>query len=150
LVEQLVLVSGVIGVAALVALVPVERRVRDPMLRLSLFTSPQFDAINLITLLFYGALAAAGYLLVLQLQLRLGYSAAQAGAALIPTAAMLLVISPISGVLVSRFGPRWLMTFGILAAAAAFIWLSGLVRVQATPRRFCQRQCSGGLASVLP
>ena len=38
------------------------------------------------------ALQAAGYLVVLQLELQLGYTAAQAGAALIPTTAMLLVI----------------------------------------------------------
>jgi EmrB/QacA subfamily drug resistance transporter len=74
-----VLVTGAIGAAALAALVPVEQRLRDPMLRLSLFASRQFDAINLTTLLFYGALAAAGYLLVLELQLHLGYSAAEAG-----------------------------------------------------------------------
>ena len=118
------LVTGVIGVGALLALLPVERRLRDPMVRLSLFASRQFDAINVTTFLLYGALGAAGYLVVLQLQLQLGYTAAQSGAALIPTTAMLFVISPISGALVSRIGPRWLMVFGVLALAAAFIWLS--------------------------
>lgn len=120
-----VFVSGVIGLAALVALVPLERRTRDPMLRLSLFASRQFSAINLTTLLLYGALGAASYLVVLQLQLQLGYSAAEAGAAVIPTTAMLLVMAPISGAMVTRFGPRWLMVSGILLVAAAFIWMSG-------------------------
>jgi predicted MFS family arabinose efflux permease len=120
-----VVVTGVIGVASLLALLPVERRLRDPMIRLSLFASRQFDAINVTTFLLYGALGAASYLVVLQLQLQLGYPAAQAGAALIPTTAMLFVISPISGALVSRLGPRWLMVFGILAVAAAMVWLSG-------------------------
>jgi len=120
-----VLVTGVVGVGALLALLPVERRQREPMVRLALFASRQFDAINVATFLLYGALGAAGYLVVLQLQLQLGYTAAQAGAALIPTTAMLFVISPISGALVSRIGPRWLMVFGELALAAAFIWLSG-------------------------
>jgi EmrB/QacA subfamily drug resistance transporter len=120
-----VLVAGLIGVAALAALVPFERRLHDPMLRLSLFASRQFSAINVTTVVLYGALGAAGYLTVLQLQLQLGYSAAEAGAALIPTTVMLLILSPISGALVSRIGPRWLMVTGILAVAAAFIWLSG-------------------------
>jgi EmrB/QacA subfamily drug resistance transporter len=120
-----VVVTGVIGVASLLALLPVERRLRDPMIRLSLFASRQFDAINVTTFLLYGALGAASYLVVLQLQLQLGYTAAQAGAALIPTTAMLFVISSISGALVSRLGPRWLMVFGILAVAAAMVWLSG-------------------------
>ena len=121
-----VLITAAVGVVALAALVPVERRLRAPMLRLSLFASRQFDAINVTTVLLYGALSAASYLLVLQCELQLGYSAAQAGAALIPESAVFLVISPLSGALVSRFGPRWLMTSGILAVGAAFFWLSGV------------------------
>ena len=79
-----IVIAGIVGVGSFVALVPVERRIRAPMLRLSLFASRQFDAINVTTLLFYGALSAAGYVLVLQFELRLGYSAAQAGAAADP------------------------------------------------------------------
>ena len=78
------LVAAVAGVVCLAALVPAERRRRAPMLRLSLFASRQFDAINVMTVLLYGALYAAGYLIMLQCELRLGYSATQAGAALIP------------------------------------------------------------------
>jgi len=55
---------------------------------------------------------------------RLGYSAAQAGAALIPESVLFLVIAPLSGLLVSRLGPRWLMFSGILMVAGAFAWLS--------------------------
>src|SRR3954452_3316740 len=79
-----IVIAFIVGGLSLVALVPVERRRRAPMLRLSLFASRQFDAINAATVLFYGALSAAGYLIIVQLQLRLGYTATQAGAALIP------------------------------------------------------------------
>ena len=73
-------VAGLIlGGGCLVALVPVERRVRAPMLKLSLFASRQFTAINAATVRFYGALAGAGYLLVLRCELTLGYSAAAGG-----------------------------------------------------------------------
>lgn len=119
-----IVVPATIGIAALVALLPVERRLRAPMIRLSLFASHQFDAINAATILFYGALSAASYLVIVELQLRLGYSAAQAGAALIPESAVFLVIAPISGTLVSRRGPRWLMVAGILVVAGAFAWLA--------------------------
>ena len=119
-----VLIAGAVGVVALAALVPYERRQRAPMLRLSLFKSRQFDAINIVTVLFYGGLAASSYLLVLQCQLQLGYSATAAGAALIPSSVVFLAVSPVSGALVSRFGPRWLMAAGILSVAAAFGWLS--------------------------
>jgi Na+/melibiose symporter-like transporter len=119
-----VIAAGVVGVAGLAALVPVERRLKAPMLRLSLFASRQFDAINVTTVLFYGALSAAGYLLVLECELELGYSAAEAGAALIPSSVVFLALSPLSGALVARVGPRWLMVSGILLVAASYLWLS--------------------------
>jgi EmrB/QacA subfamily drug resistance transporter len=114
----------VVGVGCLVALVPVERRVRAPMLKLSLFASRQFTAINAATVGYYGALAAAGYLLVLRCQLTLGYSATEAGAVLIPSSVAFLVLSPVSGALVRRLGPRLLMAAGITTGAAAFVWLA--------------------------
>jgi EmrB/QacA subfamily drug resistance transporter len=119
-----VIAGLVVGAACLITLVPTERRVRTPMLKLSLFASRQFTAINVVTVVFYGALAAAGYLLVLRCELTLGYTATEAGAVLIPSSAIFLVLSPISGALVPRTGPRWLMVAGILAVALAFLWLA--------------------------
>ncbi len=119
-----VLVPGLLGLACLAALVPVEQRRRRPMLRTALFRSRPFNAINAATVLFYGALAAASYLVVLQCQLRLGYSATEAGAALIPESAVFLIVSPLVGGLVARVGTRWPMAAGILLVAVAFAWLS--------------------------
>jgi len=119
-----VLVSGLLALACVAALVPVEQRRRRPMLRTMLFRSRPFVAINAATVLFYGALAAAGYLVVLQCELRLGYSATAAGAALIPESAVFLIVSPLVGGLVVRVGTRWPMTVGILIVAGAFCWLS--------------------------
>lgn len=113
-----------VGAVCLIGLVPTERRVRTPMLKLSLFASRQFTAINVATVVLYGALAAAGYLLILQVQLTLGYSATEAGAILIPSSVIFLVLSPVSGALVPRVGVRRLMTAGMLAVAAGFLWLA--------------------------
>ena len=113
-----------VGGVCLLALLPTERRVRAPMVKLSLFASRQFSAINLATVVFYGALAAAGYLLVLRCELTLGYTATQAGAVLIPSSLVFLALSPVSGALVRRVGPRRLMSAGILSVAVAFVWLA--------------------------
>ena len=118
-----VVIGLVLGAVCLVALLPVERRVRAPMLQLSLFASRQFSAINAATVVYYGALAAAGYLVVLWCQFALGYSAAGAGAVLIPSSVVFLALSPFSGALARRTGPRWPMTAGILATGAGFAWL---------------------------
>jgi len=120
-----VLTAGVVGVACLAALTPIERHRRLPMLQTSLFRSRQFDAINIATVLFYGALAAASYLVVLQCELRLGYSATQAGAALIPESIVFLLVSPFVGGLATRIGTRWPMAIGIVIVAIGFVSLSG-------------------------
>ncbi|TCO42342.1 EmrB/QacA subfamily drug resistance transporter [Kribbella antiqua] len=122
--DPLVLASGAVGVVCLAALVPVEQRRPTPMLQTSLFRIRQFVAINAATVLFYGALAAASYLVVLQCQLRLGYSATEAGAALIPESAVFLIVSPLIGGLVARVGTRCPMAAGILLVAGGFCWLS--------------------------
>jgi EmrB/QacA subfamily drug resistance transporter len=119
-----VLAAAAVGVLCLAALWPAERHRRAPLLKLSLFASREFDAINVMTLLFYGALGAASYLIFLLCELRLGYSAAEAGASLIPESAVFLVLAPVSGALVARFGPRWMMVAGITAVAAGLFWLS--------------------------
>jgi MFS family permease len=119
-----VLASGLLGLACLVAMVPVEQRRHRPMLRTALFRSRPFSAINAATLLFYGALAAASYLVILQLELQLGYSATAAGTALIPESAVFLIVSPLVGGLVARVGTRGPMAAGILVVAAGFCWLS--------------------------
>jgi len=119
-----VVIGLVVGVACLIALVPVERRLPAPMLKLSLFTSRQFSAINVATVVLYGALAAASYLLVLRCQLTLGYSATAAGAVLIPSSVLFLALSPVSGALVPRVGPRVLMTAGIVCIGLGFGWLA--------------------------
>jgi EmrB/QacA subfamily drug resistance transporter len=119
-----VLASASVGSLCLAALFPVEQRRRRPMLRTSLFRSRQFDAINLATVLLYGALAAASYLVVVECELRLGYTATAAGAALIPESVVFLLVSPLVGGLVARVGTRVPMAVGILLVAGGFAWLS--------------------------
>ncbi len=121
------------------------------MLRTALFRSRQFDAINAATLLFYGALAAASYLVVLQCELRLGYSATEAGAALIPESAVFLLVSPLVGGLVARVGTRWPMAAGILLVAGGFGWLSAAhARRRRTRRRSCPARSCGASGSAWP
>jgi hypothetical protein len=75
------------------------------MLKLSLLASRQFTAINVVTAAFYGALAAAGYLLALQVPAHPRLHGNRGGAVLIPSSLIFLVLSAISGALVRRIGP---------------------------------------------
>ncbi len=119
-----VLVAAAAGVLCLAALVPVERSQRDPLLPVVLLRSRQLVGINVATLLLYGAVAAASYLVALQCQVRLGYSATAAGAAFVPQSVAFLLLSPVAGALVVRTGARALMVWGAVVTAVAFVWLS--------------------------
>ena len=113
-------------IAALVGFVVVERRAAHPMLPLSVFRSTQFSATNLTTFAVYAGLGGAFFLLVLRLQLSMGYTALAAGAALVPFTILMLLLSPAAGELGQRVGARVPLTLGPLVAAAGIAWLSGI------------------------
>jgi predicted MFS family arabinose efflux permease len=110
-----------LGSAALVAFLVVERSRREPMLPLSLFRSHQFVGANLTTLAVYAGLGGAFFLVVLQLQSVLGYSALEAGASLLPVTILMLALSSRTGELAQRIGPRLPMTVGPLVVAAGLL-----------------------------
>ncbi len=109
------------GLAFLAAFVLIEARRPDPMLPLEIFRSRQFTGANLTTLAVYTGLGGATFLLVLQLQLVLGYSALEAGASLLPVTVLMLALSSRAGNLAQRVGPRLPMTLGPLVVALGLV-----------------------------
>jgi EmrB/QacA subfamily drug resistance transporter len=118
-----VLVAGGLGIVALAAFFVVEARRQAPMLDLALFRSRRFSAANAETFLVYAALGGAFFLLPIDLQQVLGYSPLAAGAALLPTTAMMLLLSATMGRLAQRIGPRVPLSVGPLIAAAGLLLL---------------------------
>ncbi len=121
-----VLAAAAGGALALAAFVAVEWRGDRPMLPLGVFRNRQFTAANVATLPVYGALGGTFFLLTIQLQNNLGYSALEAGAATIPVSAVLLAGSAQAGKLYNTIGPRLPMTVGPLLAGAGVAWLAGV------------------------
>lgn len=113
--------AAVVGIAALLAFWRVQRRSRTPMLPLGLFRSLPFSAANLSSFFVYGALAALMFVLTIQLQLTVGYSALATGLALLPLTALTLVLSARGGDLSARLGPRGPLTAGSLICALALL-----------------------------
>lgn len=118
-----ILAAALGGVAALAGFVRVELRSSSPILPFSIFRSRRFTGANLVTLLVYAALGGVVFLVVLQLQGNLGYSALAAGAALLPVNVLLLVLSPPMGKLAHRIGARLPMSGGALVAAGGMLLL---------------------------
>jgi len=113
-----------LGVVLLAAFVFAERVSPSPMMPLELFRSRMFSAINLLTLLLYGALGGAFFFLPFLLIQARGYSATAAGAAYLPFTLVLGALSRWSGGLLDRFGARGPLLVGPAIAASGFVWLS--------------------------
>jgi EmrB/QacA subfamily drug resistance transporter len=116
-----VLMAGGVGLACLAAFPFVERRARSPLVPLEVWRVRQFTGVNATTLAVYAALNGLFFLLVLQLQTSMGYSALEAGASLLPVNGLMLLLSPVAGRTASRIGPRALMVGGSLVAAAGIL-----------------------------
>lgn len=118
-----VVLAAVIGVAAGVAFVLVERRRSggrgaSPMLPLGIFRSRQFTAVNIVTFVVYGGMSVQFFLLVVDLQVVAGYSPIVAGTGLLPVTILMLLLSSRMGALAQRVGPRYPMSAGLVLAAA--------------------------------
>jgi EmrB/QacA subfamily drug resistance transporter len=116
--DQRALVALGAGAALLVLFVAIEARLRQrAMMPLSLYRSRNFSTTNALTLLLYFALGGALYYLPFGLIRLAGYSATQAGAALLPFALIMGFGASFSGTIADRLGPRLLLTVGPMIAA---------------------------------
>jgi MFS family permease len=119
------------GVAFLVAFAAIERWVKEPMFRLTLFRIRAFTFGTLST--FLSAVARGGLLFMLIIWLQgiwlpqHGYNFTEtplwAGIYMLPLTLGLLIAGPTSGYLSDRFGARWFATGGMLGAALSFLLL---------------------------
>ena len=120
-------VAAVIGVVGLVVFPILEARTADPLLPLGIFRSRQFTGSNLTTFAVYAALGGALFLLALQLQQSLGYSALAAGISTLPITVIMLLLSSRMGALAERTGPRVPMTVGPLVAGVGLALMARIV-----------------------
>jgi len=123
--DAAVLAAGGLGAAALLGFVVIERHAQNPMTPLEFFRSATFSGANALTLVLYAAFGAAFFLLPFELIRAHGYSPSAAGAALLPMAAGLTVLSPLAGRVAGRIGARPMLVVGPLMVSAGFGLLAG-------------------------
>ena len=109
------------GVILLAAFFLFEARSSNPMLPLGLFRSRSFAGANLLTIFLYTALAGAMFFFPLRLIQIEGYSATAAGAAWVPFILIIFFLSPHSGALVKRYGPKTLLVIGPSITALGYV-----------------------------
>lgn len=121
--DPLALPAVVVGAAAAVGFVVTEAREREPMLALGVFADRTFSAVNVLTLLVYGAIGSVLFFLTLQLQTVAGYGALRAGLATVPLTVCMLLLASRGGRLASRIGPRIPLSVGPVVMAGGVLLL---------------------------
>ncbi|MDF1842547.1 MAG: MFS transporter [Rubripirellula sp.] len=100
-----------------------ESKIRSPLLPLDLFRNRKFRAACQLTVCFYSGLYAMLFFLALNLIQVQDYSATVAGTAQLPVMVLVILLSPIAGSLVDRYGPRLPLTLGGFVAGIGFVLL---------------------------
>ena len=112
------------GLGMLVVFVGVERKVKFPMMDLSLFRIRQFSSGIFANLLASIARGSVSLVLVFYFQGALGLDALTAGILLVPLALAFATFGPLCGYLSDRFGSRIFATTGTVLISVALLWLS--------------------------
>jgi EmrB/QacA subfamily drug resistance transporter len=115
----------IVGAAILVGFVVLQGREKHPMMPLTLFRSTTFSGANLLTLALYFGLTGSMFFLPYELIAHHGYSAAKAGATLLPLSLVMGSLSGVAGRLANKLGARIMLTVGPMVAGAGFALLAG-------------------------
>jgi EmrB/QacA subfamily drug resistance transporter len=127
-----------------------ERRTRFPMLDVNFFRNPRFSAASAAIMLTFFAMFGWLFLLTQFLQSVLGYTAFEAGVRLLPTAAVMMVVAPLSARAVERIGTKVVVATGMTVAAVGMVIASRLTAGASYPEVLASLVVfSAGLALVM-
>ena len=122
--SPLVLGGFALAMATIASFLIWERRTSHPMLDLSVFENPRFSAgSGTITIVFF-AMFGSMLLMTQYWQLVHGYSPLQAGIRLLPYAATMMIVAPLSARFVERLGTKQVVMTGLGLVVAGMLALS--------------------------
>jgi EmrB/QacA subfamily drug resistance transporter len=115
---------GVLAVAAvlLLAFVVTETRVRAPLIPFRIFRLRTLTGANIVAVLLGSVIFSNFFLLTLYVQQVLGYSALKTGLTFVATAGTAVVVAGIAQAMVTRFGAKYPMAFGLALLTAGMVW----------------------------
>ncbi|HKH99156.1 MAG TPA: DHA2 family efflux MFS transporter permease subunit [Candidatus Sulfotelmatobacter sp.] len=122
--SHFIVTLSLIAAASLIFVIFWEWRHKDPIIDLHLFRERTFGISNLLMFMLGFALLGSTLLLPLFSQTLLGYTAEQAGLALMPGGFAIILLLPLVGFLLSRYTPRWLLLFGLVVLSLSLFHMT--------------------------
>ncbi len=113
-----------LSVAAFAAFVAIEKRSAAPVVDFDALRSKQFLGANIVAFMVSFGMLAMFFFLALYMQNILGFGPLEAGVRFLPSTVVIIFAGPVAGRLADRFGPRPLMTAGMLITALSLFWQS--------------------------
>ena len=114
------------AVVALIAFIVREAKTRAPLLPLKLFRSVPLSAGTVLVLALMFAMFGAMFFMTFFMENAHGLDTIATGVRLLPMTGMMIIGSPLAGVVITKAGPRIPMFIGMLLAAVALFGLSRL------------------------
>ncbi|GLW62229.1 MFS transporter [Actinomadura rubrobrunea] len=140
---------GLIGAAAVLSAVFLlhqrTRQDREPLVPFALVRDRNFAVLT-----FVGATVSVGMIgmflpMTIYLQSVLGHSALGAGLIMAPSAAVSVLLAPLTGRLTDRFGGKYILMGGLVLYALGTVWLAAVARVGASWPVFLAPQLLSGV-----
>ncbi|MGB9376921.1 MAG: MFS transporter [Mycobacteriales bacterium] len=123
-VDTWTITSFVMAAVLLTSFVLIEKRHRQPVVPLRMFSNRNRSGSYVTMLLLAAAMFAMFFFMTLFVQNILGYSPLKAGFAFLPVSAVIIVSATVTSQLLLRFGPKPFMVAGAALATVGLAWLS--------------------------
>jgi EmrB/QacA subfamily drug resistance transporter len=114
------------SVAILAVFVAIERRSRAPLMPFRIFRIRSVLGANVVGFLLGAVIFANFLVLTLYVQQILGWSAIKTGITFLATAGTTVIWAGVAQALTTRFGPRPVITIGLLILATSMVWYTQL------------------------
>jgi len=113
-VSEQVFISMSIGAIALIWFIRRQLKLKEPILEFRIFKYKMFTLTTALGMVVFIAMIGAAVVLPLLMQNMLGFTAFESGLALLPGAAIMGLMNPVTGRLFDLYGAKWLSIIGLL------------------------------------
>jgi EmrB/QacA subfamily drug resistance transporter len=121
-----ILILFTVALISFITFIFVELKTVNPLAQLRLFRDRTFSAGNFVGMVQSFGLIGVIFLLVLFLQIVLGFNALKAGLTLLPLPLAMIVVAPFAGRFTDKIGGRWILFAGTLTTALGIYLMSDL------------------------
>jgi DHA2 family multidrug resistance protein len=122
--SKVIAVTTFVSIVALAAFVIRELTAPVPAVNLSLFRDPVFTSGTVIGAVMFAMLLSITFLLPVFMQEMLGFTAVQAGLALMPRSLVMMVAMPVVGRFYNRVSPALTVAFGVILFVISAVMMS--------------------------